>query len=476
MYRNNVQQVYKLKDYRQRYKVLLLKEVWPFAWPIFIELLCVVLMSMVSTILVSRLGANNTAAIGISDSMTYIVFSVLSAIALGGSVLVAQSYGRRQSENAGDQARQSINLNLLISLIFLVVIIIWSAPILEVLALGAEEDVLHLSETYLKTISFSYPAIAITLAGCAVLRAVGNTKVSMQVNIAANLLNVFYSYPLIYGFGAWEGWGLLGAGLGEVLARWSGVVITLFYLKKNITLAMPIRGYFRAFTRKTLFDILGIGVPSSVESLMFNVGKLITIMMVAGMGTISMAGSVIAFSIMLLINIPGNTLGMTSTILVAKRLGQGRPKSATQELKMIFWLANGLLIGATLILIPFVDQAISLYTTNPEVVDVVKTLLYMNFVMMPLWAASFVLPAAFKGAKDAKYTMWVAIFSMWGCRICCGYALGIMLDWGVYGIWIGMFCDWIIRGGIFYYRMQKNGWLKKYYATPANVEKLQEDM
>ena len=109
---------------RKRHKVLLIRDVFPLAWPIFIELLCVVLMGIISTILVSRLGQSQTAAIGISDSFTYIIYSVLAAIELGGTVIVAQSYGRRNSEQALDQARQTITLNALISVLFCIVVLL----------------------------------------------------------------------------------------------------------------------------------------------------------------------------------------------------------------------------------------------------------------------------------------------------------------------------------------------------------------
>ncbi|MGO3800413.1 MAG: MATE family efflux transporter, partial [Vibrio casei] len=115
---------------RKRHWVLLRKEVLPFSWPIFIELLGVVLMGIVSTILVSRLGQSQTAAIGVSDSMTYIIYSVLAAIELGGAVLVAQSYGRRNKPQAIEQARQTLSLNMLISTLFLVAILLFGQSIL----------------------------------------------------------------------------------------------------------------------------------------------------------------------------------------------------------------------------------------------------------------------------------------------------------------------------------------------------------
>ena len=61
---------------------------------------------------------------------------------------------------------------------------------------------------------------------------------------------------------------------------------------------------------------------------------------------------------------------------------------------------------------------------------------------MPIWSASWVLPAGFKGARDARYAMWVSMLSMWGCRVVVGYVLGIMLGWGVVGVWMGMFADY----------------------------------
>ena len=205
---------------------------------------------------------------------------------------------------------------------------------------------------------------------------------------------------------------------------------------------------------------------ASIESLMFNVGKLITQLMVAGMGTVAMAGNVITFSLLLLINLPGTALATTATILVGKRLGQRHPQVATEQLKMIFWLSTGLLTLLGLLSVPVAAQLGGLYTQDQDVLHVVVQLLYLNALLMPVWAASFVLPSGFKGARDAKFCMWTAIASMWGCRICCGYLFGIVLGWGVYGVWFGMFADWIIRGLIYFLRLLNGRWLKHARVQP----------
>ncbi|WP_237476177.1 EmmdR/YeeO family multidrug/toxin efflux MATE transporter [Vibrio eleionomae] len=447
-----------------RAKVLLKRSIIPFTWPIVVELTCVVLMGIVSTILVSHIGSAETAAVGISDSITFLIISLLTATELGGSVVIAQAFGRRLRDKAKTAAVQAINLNILVSIVTNVLIYLFIERILNVIAMGAQRHVIELSELYLKTIAFSYPALAIIFAGSGVLRAIGNSRAPAISNILMNILNIVFSYPLIYGcswFG-WNGFGLLGAGIGVTAARWVGAGFILAILTHNSTLRLSLGSFKQRFQRSIMLEIMGIGVPASVEQLMFNVGKLITQIMVAGMGTVVMAGNVITFSVLLFVNIPGNALGMAATVLIGKRLGQDQTRLARLEMRLILTSATVLLVTMGIISVPLAHHIAHIYTSDPQVVNVVVNLIYLNALMMPVWASSFVLPAAFKGAKDVRFSMWTAIASMWGCRVVIGYSLGILLNMSVYGIWLGMFADWWIRAGLYFYRMINDKWLDIY--------------
>lgn len=455
---------------RYRHRVLIQRSILPFTWPILVELVCVVLMGIVSTILVSRIGKDATAAVGITDSVTYIILSLLTAIALGGSVLIAQAFGRRDRQKALFGASKVMNLGVLISVVCCVAMFLFAEPILAVVAYGAEPEVIALADQYLKMIALSYPALAITLSGSGILRAVGNSRSPATTNILMNILNIVISYPLIYGIEAlhWNGLGMLGAGIGISAARWIGAAMILFVLTHNSSLRVPANEFLKPFSRSILKEILVIGVPASVESLMFNIGKLITQIMVAGMGTIVMAGNVVTFSVLLFVNIPGNALAMAATVLIGKRLGQNQTRTARLEMQLILWLATAALIALGIVTVPFAHQIGAIYTDDPAVIDVVVNLIYLNALMMPIWAASFVLPAAFKCAKDVKYSMWTAILSMWGCRIVLGYLLGIYAQLGIYGIWLGMFADWWLRGALYLYRMLSRRWLNVYLTSRDN--------
>lgn len=462
----NVQLINRLKNlqlYKKRHSnsVLLWREIYPLAMPIFIENLSVILMGIFSTFLVSWIGKAQMAAVGLAESFNMIIMSFFMAVALGTSVVVAFSLGRHNRKKAVFAARQSITLLVLVSVLLFGFVEFSGYWIVDIIAGKADPEVKNLTLTFLRLTVLGYPALAFILVGCGALRGAGNTKLPMYLNIIMNILNISISYVLIYGIGSWQGFGFIGAGIGLTTSRYCGMFFILLVLtiKPSRALFIPFRSYFHSFNARILVDILSIGIPASVESVMFNVGKLLTQTFVAGMGTSTIAANFIAFSIAGLLNLPGGTLGATSTIIVGKRLGMGQIYQPTRQLKFIFQFTNILLCLIAFVTMPFAGLLSSLYTNDPEVIEISKHLLWLNALFTPFWASSFVLPYGFKGAKDASYTMWVAIGSMWMCRIVVGYLFGVYLGFGVIGVWFGMFLDWIIRSIFFYYRLVSGKWL-----------------
>lgn len=107
----------------------------------------------------------------------------------------------------------------------------------------------------------------------------------------------------------------------------------------NPALRLSLKGYFKPFNFAIIWEVMGIGIPASIESVLFNGGKLLTQMFVAGMGTNVIAGNFIAFSVASLINLPGNALGSASTIITGKRLGKGQIGQAEFG-QHVFWLST----------------------------------------------------------------------------------------------------------------------------------------
>ncbi|MEE3664471.1 EmmdR/YeeO family multidrug/toxin efflux MATE transporter [Brenneria sp. g21c3] len=449
---------------RKSYRVLFWREITPLAVPIMLENACVLLMGVLSTFLVSWLGKAAMAGVGLADSFNMVIIAFFAAVDLGTTVVVAFSLGKRDRRRARDATRQSLVLMTIVALVLALSIHLAGEQIINLIAGQAEPEVKRLALSYLQTTVWSYPAAAIALIGSGALRGAGNTKIPLLINGGMNILNIVISSLLIYGLGSWEGLGFIGAGLGLTISRYIGAlgIIYVLMIGFNPALHITLKSYLTPLKFNILAEVLGIGIPASIESVLFNGGKLLTQMFVAGMGTNVIAGNFIAFSVCSLINLPGNALGSTATIIVGQRLGKGQIAQAERQLRHIFWLST---IGLTLIAwctAPFAGLFASFYTQEPDVKHVVVILIWLNALFMPIWAVSWVLPAGLKGARDARFAMWVSMLGMWGCRVVAGYTLGIVLGMGVVGIWLGMFLDWAVRGAFFYWRMVSGRWLWKY--------------
>lgn len=230
----------------------------------------------------------------------------------------------------------------LFAVVLAVVIHYFGSEIINIVAGEATSEVKGLALTYLELTVLSYPAAAIALIGSGALRGAGNTKIPLMINGGMNILNIIISSILIYGAFSWQGLGFAGAGLGLTISRYIGAVAIIWVLMIgfNPALRIPLKSYLKPLNFGIIWEVMGIGIPASIESVLFNGGKLLTQMFVAGMGTNVIAGNFIAFSVAALINLPGNALGSASTIITGKRLGTGQIGQAERQLRHVFWMST----------------------------------------------------------------------------------------------------------------------------------------
>ena len=433
------------------------KDVFNLTIPIVTEQLFVISLGMINTMMAGHIGNEAVSAIGMVDSINNIFIAFFTALAIGGMVVVAQFVGQANIEKANATMEQALYSGLIIS--FLVTILMWlcQGPIIATLFGSAEPEVINNARTYLGITLLTYPLITIDLVGNGLLRGAGDTKTPMKISIFMNIMNVSLTYTFINILGM----GVTGAALGIAIARVSGGIIILIVLLRGSRILKLTNIKKFKFDKSYLKLIFGIGVPASIESLIFNGGKLITQIYIVDMGTIAIAANTIANSIATMLNIPGNALCTAATALVGKHMGRGESKEAEDALSYITKLSTISLIAVALIFIPFAGKIASLFTDDKGIIHLAAAVLIVNSLCIPLWSISFVLPAGLKGAGDVKYTMVTTIIGMWLFRITLGYLLGIVLKFGLVGVWLGMVIDWLIRGTLYYIRFKKGKWKHK---------------
>lgn len=435
------------------------KDILKLVIPILIEQILINSMGLINTMMASRLkgeeGTHIVAAISMIDSISNLLIAFFSALAIGGTVVVAQHVGRRDLNSANEAGKQALFSGLGISVFVTLILFFAKTPLLAQLFGDVEPIILEYGISYLSIVVFSFPLLASLLIGNGILRGSGNTSTSASVNILMNACNIIFTYYFLY----IAKFGIIGAALGITLARLVGAIYVLFVLAKGKQ-ELHIQNYFSYKPNINLLkQIFYVGVPASIESLVFHIGKLLTQTFIGQMGTTSMLANSIANSITNMLNIPGNSLSTAATTVVGQSIGRGNPEEAKESLSYMTKLALICLVALALLTLPFLRVLVALFTDNIEALNYTTQILKLNALAIPLWAFSFVLPAGLKGAGDGTYTMLTSMFGMWAFRVGLGYILGITLKLGVAGVFIAMYIDWGIRGFLYYLRFKGTKWL-----------------
>lgn len=446
------------------------KEIMVLGIPILIEQILITTMGMVNTMLSSNLGGeegiNVVSAISMIDSFSYLFISVFSALAIGGTVVVAQYKGREDHQKANEAAKQGVVSAALISCAITLLLLVFNSPLIRVVYQNVEPIVMDYGIKYFAIVLLSFPFMAITLISNGVLRGAGDTKTAAISNVIGNLFNIVLTYLFLYVFN----WGIIGAGLGISLARMIGAAYVIWILLRGKAALHLTQLHQYRPNMNFLKQIFYVGVPAGVESIIFHLGKLLTQVFIGGMGAIAMSSNSIANSIINLINIPGNALSTVSTTIVGQEIGKGKLDEARKGLQYITRFAVVCLVLLGALSIPTAWYFVGLYTDNADVLDYATKLIQLNALATPIWAFSFVLPGGLKGAGDGKYTMKTAIIGMWVFRVGLGYLLGVTLKWGVYGIFIAMFVDWAVRGTLYSIRLYGDKWLNHRFTDDDDEE------
>ncbi|WP_438444054.1 MATE family efflux transporter [Gorillibacterium sp. sgz5001074] len=425
--------------------------------PILVDQIFVVGLNLVNTALVSSSGVDAVSAVNMVDSLNMFLISVFIAMATGGTVVVAQYKGSGDDRSVSKAAAASVAAVFLAAAGLGLVLAVLHTPILQLLFGNADPEVLDNARTYLIGSGISYAGIGIVQAVCGALRGVGKSRASLMLSLIMNLTYVLLNVVFIH----YMDWGVNGLTVAINIARYAGAACALYYLfRMETTLRLHLVDLFR-LQWTMLRRILFIGVPFAAEQLFFNGGKLLTQVFIVSLGTYALATNAIGSTIAGVAQIPGVALSLTLVTVVGQCMGRRDIEDARKFIRSFLWLASSTFVLMAALLIPLFHPLISLFDPPAAIVDDLYTLTLINLVaQIPLWSISFITPAALRAAGDSKFTSLMSMLSMWLFRVILGYILGIVLPFGIIGVWVAMNCEWGVRGAIFLWRYRGDKWYK----------------
>ena len=431
--------------------------------PLVIEQTLAMTVGMFDTMMISSVGEAAVSGVSLVDMVNMLLINLFAALATGGAVATSQFIGGRDRKSACDSARQLMILSLIASLLIMTAALLLRRPILRLLFGAIEDDVMDSAMTYFFWSALSYPFLAIYNSGAALFRSIGNSKIPMYSSLVMNVLNIGGNALLLFVVHL----GVAGVAIASLISRAVAMAIVLFLLSNRENLVyLDLREKFRV-EWGMMKRILHIGIPSSVENSLFQLGRVLVVSIIATFGTVQIAANAVANSYDALGCIPGSAMNLAMITVVGQCVGAGDYAQAKYYIKKLLKISYLMTFALNLGILLSLPLTLQIYDLSAETLLLASTLVWIHDgCAILLWPIAFTLPNAMRAADDVRFTMLISLFSMFTFRILLSLFLANRYSMGALGVWIAMIVDWIFRCICFVWRYRSNKWQKHQAAVP----------
>ena len=425
--------------------------------PLIVDQFLQVAVGLSDSIMVARVGEAAVSGVSLVDTVMLLIINIFTALATGGAVIAGQYLGRKDPKTGCEATAQLFNFTFLFSIFIMILGYLGQNVILYHVFGKIEPEVMKDSRTYLLIVLSSIPMIAMYNAGAAIFRAMGNSNIAMKTSLLMNSINVFGNALLIFGFHR----GVEGVAIPTVVSRGVACVVILILLNNQKHELHILHPYPFKIKWNVLKKILYIGIPNGLENSMFQLGKIAVLSLVSGLGTASLAANAVGNNIANFAILPGMSFGFALITVCAQCVGAGdfeQVKYYTKHMMRVEYLC---LIASNLIVILALPFILSVYNLSDEAAQYANDIiLYHAACVVTIWPLSFTLPNTLRAAADVKVTMVLSIISMWVFRFGFSYLLTMVFHMGIFGVWVAMTIDWLVRGIFFVCRYKSGRWQK----------------
>ncbi|MCF0207875.1 MAG: MATE family efflux transporter [Bacteroidaceae bacterium] len=412
------------------------------------------LMFFIDAAMVGKLGAEASAAIGIVETSTWLMFGLSSALAMGFSVQAAQFIGANDLKQAKNVYRQGILCISLVSVLLMLACFVIT-PNLPYW-LGGKEDIASDASWYFGICAACLPLMMIGRLSSSMLKCTGNIRIPSIISIITCVNDVIFNYIFIYIFHL----GVIGAAIGSGVAYaiaciaetwYAGVYSKEIRFKGEKWSLRPEWGYLKNAAK--------ISLPMAAQYILIDGAQIVSTTIVAPLGTIAIAANTLAITAESLCYMPGYGISEAATTVVGQSVGAGRNKLCMSFARIS--LALGMTIMAVMGVIMFLTAVplMSLLTPDKGIIQLGAECLRIEAFAEPFFAAAIVGNAILLGAGDTVKPAIISLCSMWFVRL--ALAASLAPRFGLNGVWIGMAIELTVRGSIFLLRVFKGNWIKK---------------
>ncbi|MFZ1946700.1 MAG: MATE family efflux transporter [bacterium] len=432
------------------------------AWPACVDQLIQTSVLFADVVLLSRLGSEVIAGVGVCAVLVFTFAAVYNAVAVASMTVAAQAKGAGRRDVLERGTTQSLLLAVALGAASGAAGALSAGWAMS--AMGTAGAVRAHGVTYMQIVLLASPLYAVALAGGGVLRGVGDTRNPMLYTLISTVLKVSLSVLLIFGKLGFPAMGVAGAALATVFGYGLNAVLIgakLFYGFAGVRLRL------RAFAPDwgLMRTIVLLWLPVAAELGIMRAGFVFYMRVVSALGTIALAANQVAMRLESISLTLGFGFSVAATTLVGQAVGRRDLAEAERSVGVTAKLALAAMGATGLALIVFRHAAVGLFEPEDAVRGpAIVCAVIAAFELLPLGFV-FVISGSLRGAGDTLSPMAVALLGTFIFRLPLVYLLGVRSGLGLPGIWYGTILDWICRS-VAIYLVYRAGWWKKRAVFP----------
>ena len=423
--------------------------------PSMLAQISTVMMFFIDASLVGHLGAEASASIGLIESTTWLIGSLLSAAATGFSVQVAHFIGANDFVKARQVFRHALICGLLFSVCLALIGVAIHLPLPY--WLGGGSDIADNSSRYFLIYALALPFIFLYHTSEMMLKSAGNMHTPSVMAILVCICDVVFNYLFIYIFKM----GVVGAAYGTALAY---ICISLpnLWLAACQNKILNLRQDAARFhwVKEYVRNACKISIPIAIQNILMSGAQIVSTMIVAPLGNIAIAAHSFAITAESLCYMPGYGIGDAATTLVGQTHGANRMDLCKNFAYMTVGLGMAVMALMGVVMYIFAPEMIGLLSPVESIQELGTTCLRIEAFAEPFFAASIVTYSVCVGAGDTFKPAAINLSTMWFVRLTLAY--GLSKSYGLEGVWIAMAVELTFRGILFLVRLFRGSWTKSF--------------
>lgn len=422
-----------------------------FAVPLFIGNIFQQLYNMVDSIIVGNfVGPNALGAIGTTNSLNFLFFSLVAGLSVGIGIIVAQFFGSNNEEKVKDTIGNAIWIVLISSVIMACIGFFIAKPVLVLLR--TDKVILGDATAYLKVTSIGICCTGLYNGVSSILRALGDSKTPLIFLIFASLVNVVLDLWFVLGLG----WGVVGAGVATAFSQLLSAVTCIFYAYKSNT-------YFRLKKKNLKLNSyiveksLRLGIPVALQNSLIAFSLIVLQAIVNGYGATFTTAFTVISRIETLVQQPFMSLGAAVSTYTGQNLGAGKTDRVVKGFNSSN-VMNVIFSAVVLVLFwTFTSPIVSIFGKDAEVLRIASDGLRITSCFYVFLGLIYTTRNVLNGAGDAMFSLFTGIVECIG-RVGFAYPLTLIPFLGSYGVFVATGITWMLNGLFSLIRYKRGKW------------------